>query len=280
VEQEPELMNLLTAFPYMTKDTIGVIAGSKEKIRFLLDSGAFTAWKAGSAISLDDYCNFIEKSPVKPWRYFTLDVIGDPRASMVNYELMLKRGFTPIPIFTRGEEVSVIDDYYKTSDVVAVGGLVATIGNRGFVNGIMEKIGKRQCHWLGFTSMEFLKHYRPYSCDTSSWESGARYGAISLYAGHGTVIRFSKKDFAKPPAPRLAALIRSYGLDPAVLARTAAWHGGPSPNRTLNAFSGVRQALDIGRSLGTRFFNAAANSQAIRLLLMGYDFEQQKRRST
>jgi len=39
-----------------------------------------------------------------------------------------------VPIFTRGEDPSVLDDYYKTSDVVGIGGLVGTQGNKGFVH--------------------------------------------------------------------------------------------------------------------------------------------------
>ena len=59
----------------------------------LIDSGAFTAWKANESISLDDYCRFIEKLPVTPWGYFQLDVVGDPDGTIRNYDEMRRRGF-------------------------------------------------------------------------------------------------------------------------------------------------------------------------------------------
>jgi hypothetical protein len=172
-DAEPRL-NLLIAYPYLTKQLLAQVKSELPRTRFLLDSGAFTAWKAGTKIELDDYCNFIEGLDFQPWRYFTLDVIGDPKATLKNYDAMLKRGFNPVPIFTRGDSLAALEHYYRTSDLVGVGGLVGTRGNKGFVNGIMKKIGKRRVHLLGFTRLDFLKTYRPYMCDTSSWEYGAR----------------------------------------------------------------------------------------------------------
>jgi len=162
---------------------VKLLQENRDNVRFLLDSGAFTAWKAGKPIALDDYCRFIESLPFESWRYFMLDVIGDPAATMRNYETMLKRGFNPIPIFTRGEDPSVLDDYYKTSDLVAIGGLVGTPGNKGFVKGIMEKVGGRRVHWLGFFDCNFVKHYRPYSCDSSTWKVGATFKNFNVVDG-------------------------------------------------------------------------------------------------
>jgi len=137
-------LNLLVAFPYMKPEVVEQIRKLRHA-RILVDSGAFTAWKAGKSVDLDEYCRFIEALGDLPWRYFMLDVVGDPAATMKNYEIMLNRGFNPIPIFTRGEDPSVLEDYYKTSDVVGVGGLVGTRGNRGFVKGIMEKEVSERC---------------------------------------------------------------------------------------------------------------------------------------
>lgn len=189
--------NILVAYPYMKKPMIDLLKQNEHRTRFLLDSGAFTAWKAGKPIALDDYCRFIESLPFEPWRYFMLDVIGDPKATLKNYETMLKRGFKPIPIFTRGEDPSVLEDYYKTSDVVAIGGLVGTKGNKGFVKGIMEKVGKRKVHWLGFTDLNFVKHYKPYSCDASSWNNGAQFGYVTYYDRRTMkLLKADRKSFA------------------------------------------------------------------------------------
>jgi hypothetical protein len=272
-DNSTRLLNALVAYPYMKPDMVRLLDQHKRHTRFLLDSGAFTAWKAGKPIKLDDYCRFIESLPFEPWRYFTLDVIGDPHGTMKNYETMLKRGFNPVPIFTRGEDLSVLDDFYKTSDVVGLGGLVGTAGNKGFVNGIMKKVNGRRVHWLGFTSLEFIKHYRPYMCDSSSWESGARFAAFHLYLGNGRTKLIKKADFARRPSDEIARCIRSYGLDPADFATSKHWDGGYSHNRRLNGFSAVRMSLGIQENLKTLMFLALTTQHAYKILLEGFRLE-------
>lgn len=53
-------LNLLVAYPYMSQVKIDLIRQNSGVIRFLLDSGAFTAQQLGEKISLDEYCKFIE----------------------------------------------------------------------------------------------------------------------------------------------------------------------------------------------------------------------------
>ncbi len=255
-----EKANILIAYPYLNATATDLIARNQEHIRFLLDSGAFTAWRSGKPIALDEYCRFIEGLPFKPWRYFALDVIGDPAGTLRNYEVMLERGFTPVPIFTRGEDPSVLEDYYKTSDVVGIGGLVGTPGNRGFVNGLMQRVGGRRAHWLGFTDMSFLKAYRPYMTDSSRWEAGGRFGAIALYMGRGVIRTLEKRDFRTRPPSDVLARLRALGFDPYALAKLENWHGGLSISRKVSAASAQALSLDIERQLGTLYFNSIADT--------------------
>ena len=259
--------NVLIAYPYMSDRMMAHLQGAKDSVRFVLDSGAFTAWKLGKQITVDEYCRFIESLPVKPWRYFTLDVIGDPHGSMKNYETMLKRGFNPVPIFTRGEDPSVLDDYYKTSDVVGLGGLVGTQGNKGFVNGLMKHVGDRKVHWLGFTSIDFIKFYKPYMCDSSSWESGARYAVLKLYMGSGKFKTLKKSDFASQPPMAVLNRIAALGIEPSELKTEKGWSGGPSASRNLCAASAVAFSRDLEKRLGVKMFNAVAASEGLGLIL-------------
>lgn len=276
-DETPGKLNVLVAYPYVTDGIVAQMRSRQDSVRFVLDSGAFTAWKAGKPIALDDYCRFIDKLPIQPWRYFTLDVIGDPHASMANYEAMLKRGFNPVPIFTRGEDPSVLDDYYKTSDVVGIGGLVGTAGNKGFVNGIMRKVGQRRVHWLGFTNIDFIKQYRPYMCDSSTWEAGARFAAIKLYMGGGKSITLKKTDFQKSPDPRVLERLKKLGVNPYTLAANGAWAGGLSVNRTLCAASGVALSVDVERNLGTKVFLALTTEMALRLVASQYEYQTERK---
>ncbi len=263
-------LNLLVAYPYFKGGLVPILNRHADKIRLVIDSGAFTAWKSGNPIQLDDYCRFLDSLEVRPWRYFSLDVIGDPHGTAQNYQTMLRRGYNPVPVFTRGEDLSVLDTMYETSDVVAIGGLVGTQGNKAFVNGIMECVAGRRVHLLGFTSMEYLKHYRPYMCDSASWEGGAKFAQLALYMGKGRVVQLGKDDFARRPPADVVKAVKSYGFDPASFAQDANWSGGMSDNRVLNGFSAVRRSMDIQRNLGTYMFLALATAMAGCILLRGY----------
>ncbi len=270
IDDTSERLNLLVAYPYLNGGLVKTLQEHAGIVRLVVDSGAFTAWKAGKPIALDDYCRFLETLPVTPWRYFTLDVVGDPHGTLKNYETMLARGFSPVPIFTRGEDPSVLEHYYQTSDLVGIGGLVATKGNTGFVNGIMQKAAGRKVHLLGFTRIEFLRHYRPYMCDASSWESGARFASLPLYMGGGRFKVVTKKDFAARPPQDVAGLIRRYGIEPSELRFDVAWRGGYSANRRLCATSCVAFSLDVQRNLGTLVFLALTTPRAANVLAEGY----------
>lgn len=263
-------LNILVAYPHVNAPMLEVLQSCGPQLRFLLDSGAFTAWKAGKPIQLDDYCRFLDTMPIKPWRYFALDVVGDPKATLRNYEIMLRRGYTPVPVFTRGEDPSVLEDFYKTSDVVGIGGLVGTRGNRGFVRGIMKHVGSRKVHWLGFTNLDFLRVYRPYMCDSSAWESGAFYGEIRLYMGRGRFKKFKRQDFAEKPDNAILQRIRDLGVDPYSLAREQGWRGTDTPSRTLCARSGVALSVDVERYLGTRMFLAVTPAESLKLIARGF----------
>lgn len=260
------MLNVLVAYPYMKPDDISLLQQNKSTTRFLLDSGAFTAWKAGKQINLDDYCRFIESLPFEPWGYFMLDVIGNPGATMKNYETMLKRGFKPIPIFTRGEDVSVLEDYYKNSEIVGFGGLVGTPGNKGFVKGIMDKVNGRKCHWLGFTQLNFIKHFKPYSCDASSWNNGAQFGYVTGFDKKRALLtKYSREEFFRLNEYDKKSFVEQFGL------------GGNkiNPNNWSGHYgapmlTGAKTWTDISKNLEknkiTFLFLAVAGSELMKIL--------------
>lgn len=261
-------LQCLVAYPYINNGIIKFLKDNEKSVQFVLDSGAFTAWKAGKTITLDEYCNAIQKLPFEPWRYFTLDVVGDAHATLKNYELMLKRGFKPVPIFTRGESPAVIEDYYKTSDLVGIGGLVGTEKNKGFVKGIMRLAAGRKVHLLGFTNILYLKALKPYMCDSSSWEMGARYARVQVYMGGGRIKNYGKTDFKTDRIDfDTETAIRRLGFDPHLLRDDKNWAGGYSTSRRLGASSMVRLQLEIQKKVGTKLFLAATTDYALRICL-------------
>ena len=268
-------LNILVSYPYAKPNVLQPLIDNKKDIRFLLDSGAFTAWKKGDPIKLKDYLKFIEDLPVKPWKYFALDVIGESKKTKANYKEMLKDGYKPIPIFTRGEDPAMIEKFYKTSEVVAIGGLVGTRRNRGFVKGIMEVVGDRKAHWLGFNYHPFLSHYKPFMCDSSSWLTSFRFAALKLYDKKGKWLSIKKTDFIQRPSKNVLDLISSYDVDPTRLAHVGEWKvsgNGESASEIVAARSWVKYQLDIEKILGTKFFMACTTKWQLEIAIEAYKY--------
>lgn len=257
------MLNILISYPYITKDVIRWVSQHQKDIRLLIDSGAFTNWKAGKESSVDEYMNFIESLPVKPWRYFVLDKIGDSQGTKQNYETMLNRGFKPVPVFTRGSDLNDLDYYYETSDIVGIGGLVGTKNSKGYLKHVVQNNKNRPLHWLGLTNSAMIGYFRPYSCDASSWESGGRYGSIAVYMGKGVFKSYTKKQaFETAPSSEMWKAIRSYGFNPRDLQIEENWRGGWSTSRTLGCQSWIRYAMDVEKHFNTKVFLASNTVQA------------------
>ena len=267
-------LNCLVAYPYCSPDLMGKMKRfPQDRLRFLLDCGAFTAWQTGKKIELDDYCKFVETCDPKPWRYFSLDVIGDAEKTAANFEKMLERGFKPVPIYTPGEDKAAIEYFYSKSDVVGFGGINGFKGNKrkGYVNGIMTAAKGRRVHLLGFTNMDYIKAYKPYMCDSSSWEAGARFGAVNLYLGQGKFKLIKKTDFKNKFSDEIFNRIKWMGIDPYSMSKMKNWHGGNSLSRNLCARSGVAMSVDVERHTKTKLFLALATNLAFDLLANGFN---------
>jgi len=249
----------LAAYPFLKKFPAAV-ARHADVLDLFVDSGAFTAWTLKIDITLDEYCGFLDSLPVLPWRYLTLDVIGDPEATLRNYEELRRRGYAPVPIVTRGDEAEAINRYYEGSDFVAFGG-VTGVGNSSaaWCKAVMQIVGDRKAHLLGMTRMEWVKALRPYSVDSSSWMQAARFGTVAVYMGGGVMKQFNPR---KGPPPRdVAARIRRYGIDPFALAKGDNLKGAWGLGQQVAALSWVELSYDCETALGTRLFLAAATEQ-------------------
>ncbi len=277
-------INVLMAYPYLSPPALKCWEQNHDLIDMIVDSGAFTAWKSGKPIHLDDYCRFIDGLKIQPWKYFALDVIGDPAATETNYETMLKRGFKPVPVFTRGESTSVIDDLYKTTDTIAVGGLVQTRQNKAFVNHVMKIINKRKVHLLGFCRQEYLLAHRPTSVDSSSWLAPGQFGRLDIYLGNLKYETYTKEQAIQRPPSRLARNILrdKYGLDYQRFKDAGEWRNRGRQQETMLTTIEAMQIYwyqqDIQKH-GVKYFAATAGAGALdmeRLIKAKKHWEQTK----
>ena len=263
-------LNILVAYPYFDKKVLTVLKAFEREnpgiIRLMIDSGAFTAYTTGKVIPLEEYLSFIDsvkESGIPIYKYYMLDVIGDPEATMENYKEMLKRGYDPMPVITFNETPESINEYYKTTDYISLGGLqfksfkeqVRLIAN------FTKVIKDRKYHILGLTGGRIVKTFRPYSCDSSSFSMAARYGNLSFYKGMGKFETFNRTDFVNKPPQYLARAIANAGFKASDLAREKNWRGANSISRKLSARWALDYSIDCEKNISTKIFLATGGSE-------------------
>ena len=185
-------------------------------------------------------------------------------------------GFDDImPVFTRGDTVERLEEFYTHTDYIMFGGIAIGGENKNYVKWFCETNKARHAHWLGFVNMPFIKHYRPYSVDSSSLYSGQRYGNLQYYVGMGNLKSINRKELANKPPPEVIRCLHRTGFDHkeiALLANQDAWEGGASPYngktyRGLAAFmtvtNHVKRAIEVERNLGTKIYLALGSDGQI-----------------
>lgn len=186
------LPNILESYHYIKKQKI-VDEMRSDNAKVFLDSGAFSAFNIGAEISIDDYCNYIKENydilriEDGDLMASVLDGIGDPLKTWHNQAYMEKQGVKPLPCFHYGEDPKYLDWYIKHYSYITIGGMVGkskeqlTIWlDRMWNNHILDGSGKPRLkvHAFGITSIDIMKRYQWYSCDSSSWIQAAAFGSI------------------------------------------------------------------------------------------------------
>lgn len=279
---------MLVAYPYF-KTGMRKMLESRDPstFRLIVDSGAFTAWNMGREISLTEYMEFLKTIP-KEWDYraVQLDVYGNPEASYVNWQKMLDAGFGNImPVFTRGDTVDRLEQYYAATDYIMFGGIAIGGSNKNYIKWFLDQNKGRKAHWLGFTNIDFVKHYKPESVDSSSHSAGQMFGSIDYYAGGGRLMRFHREAFAKRPPEAFVAAARRTGYTMAEignLAKVEAWRGQPEIPGTkthlkgLSAFftytSYVYRMVEVERNVGTKMYHAFTATVNLKRFFQAHDF--------
>jgi len=277
---KPELrakFPILMSFAMVREKAVSRLYGFKElvsdpQVEVLLDSGAFTALNAGHEVKLVDYMRFVEKWHDRLFGYLALDVLGDPAATDRNLQEMLRAGFKPIPVHVRGDSGQRMDELFQLSDWVALGGLRrphAGWAPLSYVKQKMQWAAGRNVHWLGYTSESVVKAFLPFSCDSSNWANGARFGTASMYLGdfrwlpdrHASA--FEEHKFTEQEEAILSEIgfTTADVCNPTLRKATPNGKGSSTYARhvpfMMKAQSCVQYTYDMRRKLGPRVFIAA-----------------------
>lgn len=274
--------NILIAIPYCNDKAIAALKEQKARVNILLDSGAFTAWKSGKEITLDQYCKFIETVPFDLMGYFTLDKIGDHEGTKQNLLEIRRRGFAPIPIFTRGDSLDYLEEMYTFADIVGIGSLVGTKGNRWFLETTLAATTgkKRKVHWLGFTDRNYLANHQPFSVDTSIASGTSRYKRVVIYAGNGILKSFDLADLRDDTAntiPKIKFFADWCQEDLYGLQKFDGWKAPylcTAANITHKAVA--YYAIEAEKKFGTKIFFAVNSAMEMQACLDAWDFVNRK----
>ncbi len=280
-------VNILIAFPYFRKGPIEFLKTvPRDSYRLIVDSGAFTAWNIGKQINLDEYCRFLDSIEfLRPFNAVQLDVFGNPEQTWKNFLIMKQRGYDVMPVFTRGDTLERLEEMYSYTDYIMFGGITIGGKNINYVKWFMEKNKGRKVHWLGFCNTEFVKHFKPFSIDSSSWSSGGRFGNIHFYRGFGQTSAFNRKTLLEMPDKKIFAMAKRSGIthhEIALLREHESWvvtTNTPdlkTPQRgtamLLSAVTFVHRAADIEKNIGTKFYLAAGTEYQLDLIFSARNF--------
>jgi len=156
-------------------------------MKVMLDSGAYSAWRANKTIDIDVYIQFVKDNKHLINHYVNLDVIGDGKASYENFRYMKSEGMNPIPVYHAGTPLKYLEKYIDQSDYVAIGALTNMSTPKRIENLDMlwsdyltdsTDMPIRKFHGMGFTTGQLMTRYPWFSVDSSTWLTVSRMGII------------------------------------------------------------------------------------------------------
>lgn len=135
--------------------------------------------------------------------YVGLDIIYNHEGTMEVQEYMESCGLFPLPVFHYGEPFDVLEDYIERYEYIGVGGLgqgksvqaYLAFGDEIFSRVIKDGRPQVKVHGFAMTSVELMKRYPWYSCDSSTWGSLSRNG----WARFPRIGRDGQYDFLRKP---------------------------------------------------------------------------------
>lgn len=217
--------------------------GHELGVRWIGDSGAFSAMTQGVTIDRDAYADWLHRFRDRLMWAASLDVIGDPAASLRHYRALTRDGFTVVPTIHFGTDPRELDRYAELgATFVGLGGVAARKDRPAVLRWLLSCFkyaaanhpGMRFHGW-GVTHPQYIAHLPFWSVDSSGFGAGYRYGTAKLFdprTGKTTGMNMN----GHHPGARGELLRREYGLNPADVATS---HAG---NRDLMSVMSARTA--------------------------------------
>ena len=155
---------------------------------YFMDSGAFSVWRSGKTVKLEDYIAFCKEYRGMFTVYAALDVIGDAEASFRNYMKMREAGLDPLPCFHHDDAAAWLPELAKHATHIGLGGMaqVSKAYRYSWLRGIFQKYPDPKVvgfHGFGVNDADILQDFPWKTADATSIHIAARQGGI--YADNG-----------------------------------------------------------------------------------------------
>jgi len=189
-------------------------------VHIFLDSGGFPARMRGVQIDVKEYCTFINENWDKIEVAPNLDT-NDVQETLQNQAYLTANSKARImPVYHVSDYVNpkykgLIDDFIAKYDYIGVGGMaggsVPDWKQQKFLSYVFSKTRDRiKVHGFGITSEPYLTKYPFFSVDSTSWQSGMRWGHTLTPEGKKVSYR-NKKHLMEHNVP--THLIQAHYLD-------------------------------------------------------------------
>jgi hypothetical protein len=142
---------------------------------WVMDSGAFTAKQMRVEIDRARYietCQRLLATDPKLVEVYSLDVIGDWRASVRNVEAMWAAGVPAIPCYHVGDPEPLLKDLVRDYGKVALGGAVGYKNKRAWAQQCFARVWPAKLHGFGFGEDRDILALPWHSVDATNWELG------------------------------------------------------------------------------------------------------------
>lgn len=184
-------VDALVSYHYFREDRSLAPLVATGRLRMIGDSGAFSALTQGAPIDLDAYAVWCQRWRQHLYWVASLDVIGDPVATLRNWKTLRERhNIDAVPTLHAGADTKWLDVYASEGvDFCGLGGMAGTgqapKAYRWAVHMFRyarDKWPGMRFHLWGVTNRKFLDVLPAYSADSSGILGAAyRYAALRIF---------------------------------------------------------------------------------------------------
>lgn len=205
------------------------LAAEGRLFRLIADSGAFSAYRQGAVIELDEYAAWLHRWRPHLFWSASLDVFGDPVRSLANWKALRDtHGLHTVPTIHIGTDVTWLDVYADEGvDFVGLGGMVGQPrpAQLRFLVHCLRRARDRypsmRFHAWGTATHDMLGKLPLYSVDSSGLIGNAfRRGIANVWDDRARTVRHVPLDGRDPWMYR-ALLVDQYKMNPGDILRSS-----------------------------------------------------------